>query len=592
MRTTRMVALMATGVISVALAGCGSGNPSATASSGSGSGSGGSNAANQNAQAVTAPLNPKLQGPASALAGAKSGGTVYINDATTPPTMDPSGIYYTDSSAYATLLYRTLTQYRYVNGKPQLVPDLATDLGTPSADGLTWTFHLKKGLKYSDGSPVTAADVVYAVKRSFAVDSVAKNGTQYQMQFLKGGDKYKGPFDQPSANFPGVTAQGTDTVVFHLSKAWPSLPYFMSFPEVSPIPQAKDTKANFQKNPVTTGPYMVKSFTIGQKMVLVKNKYWDPNTDPVRHQYPDQIVINFSVTPKTSQQQVLANSGNGAYTVDVNPIDASLQSQVEGPSKSQFLSGPTGCVFYDEMDVRQIPFNIRKIIAIAWPYDSIRKAGGASPLSYQPATTYGPLSLPGFKAYAPVNGATGQGPGDPTKAKAELKALGKVGYKLSYYYVNNQPKAEAANQAEKAGLEAAGFTVQDIGVSSQTYETKIADPKAPVNMGQGTPGWCYDWPTGDAVYPPLFNGQGIANGLSVGQLNDPTINKEIAEYQTLPVEQAAPKWAALDQQLMKDYLPALPDNYSLANFTFGNKVHGVADALTVGMPIMTDLSVG
>lgn len=586
MRWTRVAAVTAVGAVSVSMAACGSGNPS------KGGGGNNSSAAAANSQAVVAPMNASLSGAAPAIAGAKSGGTLSVDDPTTPPTMDPSGIYYTDSSAYATLLYRGLTQYRYVNGKPQLVPDLATNLGTASADGLTWTYTLKSGLKFSNGQPVTAADVVYAVKRSFAVDSVAKNGTQYQMQYLQGGSTYKGPFDQPNANFPGVTASGTNTVVFHLTKKWPSLPYFMSFPEVSPIPKASDTKATYQQHPVTTGPYMVKSYTIGSKMVLVKNPYWDPSTDPVRHQYPNQIDINFSVTALTSQQRVLNNSGVGATTVNIAPIDASLVTQVEGAKKSQFVDGPTGCVYYDEMDTRKIPFSVRKAIAVAWPYNQMRKAASASPLSFQPATTYGPLSLPGFKAYPAVNGATGQGNGDPAKAKQMLAAAGMSNYKLSYYYVNNQPTSVKADQAEKAGLEAAGFQVQDIGVSSQVYETKIADSTAPVNMGQGTPGWCYDWPTGDAVYPPLFNGQGITNGLSVGQFSNPTINAEIAQYQAMPISQAAAKWAALDQNLMTNYLPALPDNYALANFTFGDQVHGVQDALVVGMPVMTDLWVG
>ena len=60
--------------------------------------------------------------------------------------MDPTDIYYVDSNEISKLTFRALTQFDVRNGKPVLVPDLAEDLGTVSADGLTWTFKLKKGI--------------------------------------------------------------------------------------------------------------------------------------------------------------------------------------------------------------------------------------------------------------------------------------------------------------------------------------------------------------------------------------------------------------------------------------------------------------
>ena len=161
-----------------------------------------------------------------------------------------------------------------------LVPDLATDLGTPSADGLSWTFTLKDGIKYSDGTPVTAKDIAYAVKRSFAFTDT---GPTYQIEYLKDGDKYEGPF-KSGDTFAGVEATDDKTIVFHLSKKWETLPYFASFTQTSPIQQAKDTKdRKYGDNAPTTGPYMIKSYTSGQSLELVKNPNWDPATDPRRH---------------------------------------------------------------------------------------------------------------------------------------------------------------------------------------------------------------------------------------------------------------------------------------------------------------------
>ncbi|WP_446666450.1 ABC transporter substrate-binding protein [Flexivirga sp. B27] len=585
MRWTKLAALTASGAAALSLAACSSGG------SPSSSGGGGSNtAAAQQTKAAVAATNPDLKGPAPAVTGAKKGGTLNIDDGSNPPTMDPSGIYYIDSNAYATqYLFRTLTQYKIVKGKPVLVPDLAEGVGKPSADGLTWTFKIKPGLKYSNGKPVKLADFVYAIKRSFATESVAANGTNYQMEFLKGGSSYKGPFRQPHAKFPGVTTKGSNTLVFHLSKKMPSFNYFASFPEFSPIPQSADTKGKYQLHPLTTGPYQVANYTKGQKMVLTRNKYWDPKTDPVRNAYPNKININFSIQDLPSQQRILANSGVGANTINIDAIDASLVNKVTGTQKDQFALGPSSCEFFDELDSRKIPLNIRKAIGYAWPFNEMRKAAGASSLSYQPATTYAAPSLQGFKKYSPLPYATGQGNGDPAKAKAILKKAGKLGFKLSYYYVSDKPTKVAANNAEKAGLEKAGFKVKDIPVSTAEYEKKISDPSAPVNMGQGTPGWCYDWPTGDSVYPVLFNGAGIPNGLSVGQFKNAKVNAEMAKIGQLPPAKAAPKWAALDKELMTKYFPSIPDDYSMNSATFGKNIGNVVMNPLISMPSLSQI---
>ncbi|MFC6703784.1 ABC transporter substrate-binding protein [Flexivirga alba] len=586
---TKLVALTAAGVTAVSLAACSSGGPSGSGGSSSGNGNDNTAAAEQTdaAQAVT---NPNLKGPAPAVAGAKKGGTLYIDDSSNPPTMDPAGIYYIDSNAFATqYMYRTLTQYKIVKGKPVLVPDMAEGVGVPSADGLTWTFKIKPGLKYSDGSPVKIEDFVYGMERSFAKESVALNGTDYQRQYLVDGKTYLGPYKQPNANFKGVTTKGTDTLIFHLVKKVPAFNYFASFPEFTPVPKAKDTKGDYQKHPLTTGPYKVDSYNIGTKLMLSRNANWDAKTDPVRNAYPDKIQINLAITDLASQQRILANSGTGANTVNIGSIDASLESKVTGAQKNQFAIGPSSCEFYVNMNVNKVPLNIRKAIGYAYPWNQIRKASGSSTLNYQPATTYAAPSLQGFKKYPALPYATGQGTGDPAKAKAILQAANKLGFELSYYYRSDKPNVVSANNARKAGLEAAGFKVKDIPVSSAEYTKKIADPKAPVDMLNGTPGWCYDWPTGDSVYPVLFSGEGIPDGTTVGQFKNAAVNAEMDKIGAMAPAKAAPEWAKLDQEIMTKYIPGLPDNYSMNTATFGKNVNNVILNPIISMPTLSQL---
>ena len=172
---------------------------------------------------IAAALDPTAKGPAPEVAGAKKGGILTVSYSNAPSDMDPSAQFYQDSGIIMTrLTQRSLTSFVTRDGNQVLVPDLATDLGKTSPDGLTWTFTLKDGIKYSDGSPVTAGDIAYAVKRSFAFTDT---GPTYQVDFLKGGkdangdQAYKGPWES-GENFAGVDAPDAKTVVLHLEKRW------------------------------------------------------------------------------------------------------------------------------------------------------------------------------------------------------------------------------------------------------------------------------------------------------------------------------------------------------------------------------------
>ena len=115
-------------------------------------------------EGAAATLDPTAKGPAPAVAGAKKGGILTVPYATTPANMDPSDQFYQDTAVIFSLSDRALTTFVSRDGKQVLVPDLATDLGKASEDGLTWTFTLKDGIKYEDGTPVKAADIVWAAE--------------------------------------------------------------------------------------------------------------------------------------------------------------------------------------------------------------------------------------------------------------------------------------------------------------------------------------------------------------------------------------------------------------------------------------------
>ena len=127
-----------------------------------------------------------------------------------------------------------------------LVPDMATDLGRPNEDNTEWTFTLKDGLKYEDGTDVKAEDVAYAISRSFAIEELP-DGPTYQLQFFQDGDTYKGPY-KDKAPYKGVVVDGND-ITIKMSRPFPEMDYYASFPVFTGDPAGQGHQGGVRQPP-------------------------------------------------------------------------------------------------------------------------------------------------------------------------------------------------------------------------------------------------------------------------------------------------------------------------------------------------------
>src|SRR3954465_15433294 len=191
------------------------------------------------------------------------------------------------------LYVRTLVTYSTEPGKTdELVPDLATDLGTTPDGGRTWTFTLKEGVRFQNGQPITSRDVKYGIERSFASDVVV-GGPTYVVDLLDDPtNPYAGPYQDESPDRLGLAAIETPddrTITFRLRSPQPDLPYVMALPSSSPVPIENDTGADYGRDPVSSGPYAISSVDGVTGIVLDRNAQWDPASDGVRTALPDQV---------------------------------------------------------------------------------------------------------------------------------------------------------------------------------------------------------------------------------------------------------------------------------------------------------------
>src|SRR3954469_22566301 len=184
---------------------------SACGGSGSDSGTDAQNSQNANIGNTGDGKDATAQGPVT-IPGAQKGGTVTVLTLTgLTTTIDPSEIYYTDTSSIMSgLVTRSLTQYRYDPKSKQmvLVPDLATDLGTHNDNYTKWSFTIRPGVKWENGKTVTAQDVAFGMTRCMDAASFPTGPCQYYSNvYFKGGSSYKGPYTSGKKTFSGISVK-------------------------------------------------------------------------------------------------------------------------------------------------------------------------------------------------------------------------------------------------------------------------------------------------------------------------------------------------------------------------------------------------
>jgi peptide/nickel transport system substrate-binding protein len=425
-------------------------------------------------------------GPAPEVPGAKSGGTITVMQRDSFAHLDPGQIYVSDEMALSQLIHRGLTGYKATSNdgtKHEVVGDLATDSGTTTDGGKTWKYTLKDGVKWADGSPITADDVRHTFERLFA--PFISNGPTFIQQWMADtpGAEYRkllpdGPYK--GKHLPDSVLETPDdkTIVFKFKQPKPDLPYALAMAGYSIVSKDKDTKEKYDKSPMTAGPYKIQEFKSGKSMTLVKNENWDPKTDAIRHQYVDKFDIQFNKQFEDSTKAILDDTGTNQTTVSFsNQVDAGNLSKVlrDDKLKDRRISGYQPYVGQININLSQKEMQdkaVREAIAYALPITPFVRAYGGN----DAMEVAGGLISPTVAGYNPdfdPFGKKKKPAGDPEKAKAILEKAGKVGTKLTFGYINT-PEGQQYSTAMAAGLKKAGFDVQRQEIPAETYYDQIS----------------------------------------------------------------------------------------------------------------------
>jgi peptide/nickel transport system substrate-binding protein len=552
--------------------------------------SGGSSTSKPNAGATSSVQNFSLgtaadsTGPAPAVDGAKKGGTVHDIEPSGFDYLDPTQQYVSNLLAVSGLYNRTLTGYKIdAKGNTILVGDLATDTGKMSDGGKTWTWTLKKGLKFQDGTPITSKDVKYAVERLYLANET--QGPTYFPTWLSGQDYrkvYAGPTGGKSLPDSVIATPDDQTIVFHFQGVHADAPYAAAMPPIGAFEASKESQS-YNNNPNSDGPYELSSYTPGKALELVRNPNWDASTDPIRTAYPDKWSFELGVQNPALTTRLEQETGDDKYALSLSTAADATQSDVilnGSQYKSRTISNYQPYVEYLNINTSRVTdVNVRKAIALAFPAAAVQKLyGGPSQLDL--GNTLISPTVSGWENADPFDRKDHPN-GDPAGAKALLDKAGKTGYKLVFAFANT-PRWQKISVALQNALQQAGFTVVLNPIDSTTYYTQIGTVKN--NFDIYRTGWGADWPSAATDVPNLFDGRTISDGSpNYSHYNSAATNAQIDKILAEPdVTKAAKEWNDLANQVIANDIPQVPFGFDKFLTIYGDGLGGVRYNQVIG----------
>lgn len=260
----------------------------------------------------------------------KAGGTLIAAWAQDPVSLDPQ---ITSAMSSLQVLENVLDTLTALDNQGKVIPSLATSWDV-SADGLTWTFHLRHDVKFSNGRPMTAQDVVYTYSRM--LDPKTGSGQKYLL-----------------GSTQSVTASDDYTVEFHLKTPNVALvTHLAANKAVGIIAKESVDNGTIATQPIGTGPFMITDFQPGNKVVLTKNPYYWQQGLP----YLDKVEIRIITDESVRQTGLL--TGDIDWAISVPPQSLSQLENAQGVVVDKTAAG---AYWYIGVNLKNKPLNDPKV---------------------------------------------------------------------------------------------------------------------------------------------------------------------------------------------------------------------------------------
>jgi peptide/nickel transport system substrate-binding protein len=515
-------------------------------------------------------------GGASSSASAQAGGTITIAAGTPPLSADPGLDFTTQGNElYSVVDTPLLTFVRGVQGVggSKIIPGLAKALPTVSNGGKTYTFFLRPGLHYSDGTPIKASDVTYALERDIKIPWQAAS---FVSAYIAGGTAYA---NGKAKTISGVTTDdATGKIVVNLTAPFGPIEDIFALPGTAPVPPSTPMKNQPNTGTIGDGPYMWSTITPNQTYTLVKNPKFDVPGIPRGH--ADKIVYQVNSNVTANAEAVLNNQADVFDPGDTIP--ASLLQQVQTQAKDRYQVVSANSSWYFWFGVTQKPFNnlyAREAVLAALDDRALSRldSGFLTPDCHliPPAIAGGSdgSTCPYHNANAAPN---------MTAAKQLMQKSGMIGQPVTVYGEERSPRRQWLDYYTSV-LNSLGFKATEKVVNSSVYFTTIGAPSLKPQTGFGD--WNQDFPH-PWDFMQLFAGN-AGSSLNYGYVNDAHYNSTLNTLFQQEPTSIASQWKALDQYAVTNAYYAVYGHGQLPKF-YSNRLNFNAGVMST--EYQTDLT--
>jgi len=480
--------------------------------------------------------------------GGKEGGTLTGSYASFPDYLDPALSYTQEGWTAMFDTYLPLLTYKRANGVEgsKVVPGLAESLPKITDDGKTYVLTLRKGLKYSDGTPVKASDFGSTVERLFKINSPGS----FYYEGIVGAEEFA---KTKSGGISGIrTDDKSGKIEIELTAPNGSFTNQLAMLFVALLPSDTPARNMTADPPPATGPYVISKVEKGRSWSYTRNPYWAKDNGPQISEVPaghfDKIELSVVRNDATQVNDVERNKTMWMQTLVPSDQREAIVDKYEG---TQFRVEHALNTYMFWMNTEQAPFDdpkVRQAVNYAVDTEALERIyAGSLAAAHQIL----PEGMPGYEAFDLY-------PHNMAKAKELLAEANPTDRDITVWTDNENPNDEAGAYYQDV-LEKLGFNAKLKAINADNYYTIIGNETTP-DLDTGWLAYFADYPNPNAFFQPLLSGESIAptGNTNFARIDVPELNKKIA---TLSEEPLGPKqeaeYAALDKKFM-ELAPIVP----------------------------------
>jgi peptide/nickel transport system substrate-binding protein len=481
-------------------------------------------------------------GASGSSGSAEASSTLEVTYVASPDYLDPSLSYSLEGWSAMWETYVPLLTYVHADGAAgtKVIPGLARAMPKIGDHGHTYTLFLRKGLRYSDGTPVRASDFRSTIERALAMNSP---GTPFYTDIV-GAEHFAAT---KHGGIPGiVTDDATGRIVIHLVTPRSTFTNELAMLFAAPLPPDTKREDLSTDPPPGTGPYEIVASTPGRGWDYRRNPEWAKHDGPLLPQIPtghfDAIDVDVISNPETAVNDI--ERGKIDWMEEPPPSDryAELRERFEG---SRLLVTPQIDVYYFWMNVNKAPFDdvrVRRAVNYAIDPAALERLYAGQLRATQQVL---PTAMPGHRTFHPY-------PHDMAKARALIAAADPPTRKVTVWTDDFGPNKQAGEYYEGV-LRELGLEPMLKVVPAANYTTIVGNGSTP-ELDTGWGDWFIDYPHPNDYFEPQLSGASIqpTGDSNYSRFSDPAINRQIAKLDREPLgprQEAA--YARLDREVMR-----------------------------------------